>query len=157
MKNLLLPMAASLFFLVLASACTPTGRPTEGPQLSETPQRAEVENEASLVSALRAAGAQVELGDAVEKPFFTVTGQILTVNGLDLQIFEYETAEAMEADAAQISPDGSSVGTSMVMWTAPPHFFKGGRLLVLYLGGDEAMLDLLSKTIGEQFAGAEVR
>jgi hypothetical protein len=30
----------------------------------------------------------------------------------------------MEADATQVAPDGSSIGTTMVTWVEPPHFFK---------------------------------
>ena len=70
-----------------------------------------------------------------------------------MQVFEYKSAEAMEADAALVAPDDGSVGTSMVSWMATPHFFKSGRVLVLYVGDDAATLDLLKSTLGEQFAG----
>lgn len=114
---------------------------------------AAVEDYDSLVEALRAAGATVEPGDPVEQVFFTVTGQIIKVNGADVQVFEYETTEAMEADAAQVSPDGGSIGTSMVTWVATPHFYKAGRVLVLYVGDDPAIVDLLEGVLGLQFAG----
>ncbi|HKZ45013.1 MAG TPA: hypothetical protein VJZ78_08265 [Anaerolineales bacterium] len=110
-------------------------------------------DQTSLVGTLRGAGAEVELGDNVEQPFFTVAGQIIKVNGMDVQVFEYETAEALEADVAQISPDGGSVGTSMVGWIATPHFYKSGRLIALYVGDDQATLDLLEGALGAQFAG----
>lgn len=112
-----------------------------------------VEDQVSLMDALRAGGAEVEPGDVVEQAFFSVTGQILKANGADVQVFEYESAEAMEADAAQVSSDGGSIGTSMVMWVESPHFFKSGRVLVLYVGEDAAILDLLKGALGEQFAG----
>jgi hypothetical protein len=59
----------------------------------------------------------------------------------------------MEADAAQVAPDGGSIGTSMVTWVATPHFYKTGRILVLYVGDDQAILDLLEGALGPQFAG----
>jgi len=59
----------------------------------------------------------------------------------------------MEADAAQVASDGGSIGTSMVTWVEPPHFFKSGRVLVLYVGEDKAVIDLLKGPLGEQFAG----
>jgi hypothetical protein len=111
------------------------------------------EIQASLMNDLRTAGAKVEVGDSVEQAFFTVKGRIIKVNGADVQVFEYESAEAMEADASQVSADGGSVGTSMVAWMATPHFFKSGRVLVLYVGDDTVVLDLLKGTLGEQFAG----
>ncbi|HMB25548.1 MAG TPA: hypothetical protein VKP08_22060, partial [Anaerolineales bacterium] len=84
---------------------------------------------------------------------FSVEGQAVKVNGADLQIFEYENAAAMEEAASQVAPDGGSIGTSMVTWIDPPHFYKVGRIIVLYLGNDQAILDLLNKIIGSQFAG----
>ncbi len=95
----------------------------------------------------------MEPGDTIEQAFFSVTGQIIKVNGADVQVFEYGSAEAMEADASQVAPDGGAVGTSMVTWMATPHFFKAGRVLVLYVGDDAAVLDLLEPVLGEQFAG----
>lgn len=112
-----------------------------------------VEDFESLVAALRAAGVTVEPGEAVEQAFFTVPGQIIKVNDADVQVFVYGTAEAMEAEAAQVADDGGSIGTNMVTWVATPHFYKAGRILVLYVGDDQAILDLLQVALGPQFAG----
>jgi hypothetical protein len=95
----------------------------------------------------------VEPGGTIDQPFFKVQGQSLKVNGGDVQVYVYDTADAMEADASQISADGSSVGTNMVEWTGTPHFFKVGNLLVLYLGDDQTILGLLQTVLGSQFAG----
>jgi hypothetical protein len=144
-----------LMVLLLGLACSP--QPTPATEASATPNAAvqggEVEDQTSLIDALRAGGATVELGATVEQAFFTAAGQILKVNSKDVQVFEYETAEKMEADAAQIAPDGGAIGTSMVTWVEPPHFFKSGRVLVLYVGEDKAVIDLLKGALGEQFAG----
>ncbi|HEU0291310.1 MAG TPA: hypothetical protein VFR47_01145 [Anaerolineales bacterium] len=112
-----------------------------------------VEDQASLLAALQAAGATVNVGDAVIQDFFSPEGQIITVNGADIQVFEYESAEVMESEAALVAPDGGSIGTSMVTWMDAPHFYKAGRMIVLYVGGDSAILDLLENVIGPQFAG----
>lgn len=112
-----------------------------------------VEDQASLLSALKAAGATVEVGDSITQDFFSVEGQTVKVNGADLQVFEYENAQAMEKDASQVAPDGGSIGTSMVTWIDTPHFYKAGRIIVLYLGNDQTILGLLNKVIGAQFAG----
>jgi hypothetical protein len=155
MKRNLFSIVIVLMVLLLGLACSPQA--TSAPEASATPnpavQGGEVEDQTSLIDALRAGGAKVELGDTVEQAFFTVAGQILKVNGKDVQVFEYESAEKMEADAAQIAPDGGSIGTSMVTWVEPPHFFKSGRVLVLYVGEDKAVIDLLKGALGEQFAG----
>jgi hypothetical protein len=89
----------------------------------------------------------------VEQEFFTAAGQILKVNGADVQVFVYDTAEAMEAEAAQVAEDGGSIGTSMVTWMGPPHFYKLGRMIVLYVGDDSTVKALLEGVFGPQFAG----
>jgi len=148
------PFVISLLVMALfAAACG--GRPAAAGQKDEptASQAGPVQEMTSLVDALRAAGATVELGEPVEQAFFSVGGDILKVNGMDVQVFEYNSVEAMEADAIQVSDDGGSIGTSMVTWLAPPHFFKTGRILVLYVGDDQGILKLLEGLLGPQFAG----
>jgi hypothetical protein len=123
------------------------------PATSAANQGGLVKDYASLVNALKGAGATVEPGDDVEQPFFSVTGRIIKVNGQDVQVFEYPDAASTDAEAAQVSPDGSSVGASMMSWMARPHFFKAGRIIVLYVGGDSSVLNVLNAVLGPQFAG----
>ena len=70
-----------------------------------------------------------------------------------MHVFEYADESATEADAALISPDGGSIGTSMVTWVAAPHFYKIGKLIVLYVGNDSAVIKVLESVLGPQFAG----
>jgi hypothetical protein len=107
----------------------------------------------AVVSALEAAGAGVEVGGQIEQPFFSVNGQVLKVNGSDLQLFTYEDEAAAEAEAGQVAPDGSAVGTSSMMWLDTPHFYRSGSSIGLYLGDDSATLALLEEVFGPQFAG----
>lgn len=95
----------------------------------------------------------METGEPISQDFFTPEGSILKVNGADIQVFEYSSAEEMENEASQVSPDGGSIGTSMLMWVDAPHFYKSGRILVLYVGSNPTVLDLLETTLGQQFAG----
>lgn len=146
MKLRILPVL--LFIFVLAtSGCGSNATPSPSSQPNT------VQDLASLISTLQASGATVETGDPITQDFFGPEGHTLKVNGADLQVFEYENAEAMEKDASQVAPDGGSIGTSMVDWIDTPHFYKAGRIIVLYVGSDQAVLDLLQKTIGSQFAG----
>jgi hypothetical protein len=39
------------------------------------------------------------------------------------------------------------------MWIAPPHFFKSGRLILLYIGEAPAVLEALADTLEPQFRG----
>jgi len=82
-----------------------------------------------------------------------VKGQIITIGDQDVQVFEYRTVKAAELDARKVSSTGSSTVTSMPMWIAPPHFFKSGRLIVLYVGEKVSVLKALKDALGPQFAG----
>jgi hypothetical protein len=102
-----------------------------------------------LVDALRAAGATVEPAEEVEQAFFSVLGQKIMVNGVDIQVFEYADEAARKADSDQISADGTNIGTSMITWVDQPNFWINGRIIVLYVGKDGATIDLLSGVLGE--------
>jgi hypothetical protein len=152
MKNHTL-LVSLVIFALIASGCATASTPTSQPSPTLSPEPLAVEDTASLKAALEAAGAAVEMGDPISQEFFRPEGNILKVNGADVQVFEYESAEAMENEASQVAPDGGSVGTSMMMWVDTPHFYKTGRILVLYIGSDEIVLSLLDQVLGPQFAG----
>ena len=112
-----------------------------------------MEDQAGFITALEAAGATVELGEPISQPFFGVEGNIIKVNETDVQVFEYEGVEEMELDSSQITSDGSSSATTVITWIDTPHFYKSGRLIVLYVGRNEAILSLLESALGPPFAG----
>ena len=106
-----------------------------------------------LVDRLRHQGGTVEPGRTIEQPFFGVRGRLMRLDGSELQVYEYRDDDDARADAAKVSPTGGSIGTFMASWMAPPHFFKGSRLIVLYVGSDPAVLEALQRALGSQFAG----
>lgn len=142
--------ALLLIFALTVSSCGKTTTPVPS---TEPAQPATVEDQASFLAALQASNATAEIADSVTQDFFSPEGSIITVNEQDIQVFEYENKEAMENEASQVAPDGGSIGTSMVAWMDAPHFYKAGRIIVLYIGSDKTTLDLLEKVIGLQFAG----
>jgi len=149
MKSRALPVLLLMFGLIVVGCgngvtAAPTIASTESPV---------VEDQATLIAALKAAGETVEVGDSITQDFFRPEGHIIKVNGADVQVFEYESAAAMENEASQVAPDGGSIGTSMVSWMDAPHFYKTGRIIALYVGGDQTILDLLNMVLGAQFAG----
>ena len=141
-----------LVFTLMVSGCGKGATATPLLPTASTEPLA-VEDKASLIAALQASGATVETGEPVSQAFFSPEGSIIKVNGADVQVFEYESAEAMENEASQVAPDGGSIGTTMVTWVDTPHFYKAGRIIVLYIGSDETVLGLLEKVLGTQFAG----
>ena len=84
------------------------------------------------------------------------------MNSQVLEVFEYPYLASAEADAARISPDGTKIteksadnGTvaSDFFWPAPPHFYRNGTLIVLYVGGDVGIMEALEAVMNPQFAG----
>ena len=108
---------------------------------------------ASLVANLRAADARVEPGGKIDQPFLSVKGRLIKVNGEEVQVFQYRNAVQTDAQAALVSRNGRTVGTTKVHWLGPPHFYKREKLLVLYIGGNDQVLKVLEATLGRQFAG----
>ena len=145
---------SSLVIVVLSAvflaACAGNG----GVQVTPTPDLYVVDR-AGLIDALNAADAVREVGDPVMQEYFSVGGASVKVRESDILVFEYETAEAMEADASLVASDGGSIGTTMLFWVATPHFFKAGRIIVVYIGDDAEMLSQLESLLGAQFAGRE--
>lgn len=114
---------------------------------------------AGLINALPACALTVESVGSVEQPFLQPeSGMVLQLSGGDLvqpaeiQVFEYGDAERATDDAAQIGPAGHPP-TMMISWLATPHFYQAGRLIVLYVGDDQAVVDLLTTLLGAPFAG----
>jgi len=89
----------------------------------------------------------------VEQPFFSIKGSMIKVHGEDVQVFQYANAAAADAEVLPISRDGMAVGTRKIFWVGAPHFFKQGRLLVLYVGDNQKVMETLATVLGRQFAG----
>jgi hypothetical protein len=70
-----------------------------------------------------------------------------------LYIYLYEDNKKAKEDASKISKDGYSNDRASVSWTAEPHFYIKGNIIVLYLGGDKNILSDLNDILGKQFAG----
>ena len=107
----------------------------------------------TLVASLRAAGLTVRPAQEISQPFLSVKGRVIGVNGGEVQVFEYQDADAAAAEAARVSPDGRSVAETWINWVATPHFYGSGKLVVLYLGDDSTVIDGLKAALGTQFAG----
>lgn len=116
----------------------------------------------SVVRSLRAAGATVteqESGGSVG--FLHGAPHPLKVNGEDVTIFEYGAPALADLDASTISADGSTFHNGfgpfgsviMVDYIAPPHFYKTGRVIALYVGSDAETLRLLREVFDPPFAG----
>jgi len=147
-----LSLLGVLAVLIVLTACGQIA--FAGDQESEADAGGSAElDTAGLIDVLKAAGASVEPEGQVNQDFFSVTGQTILLNGQSVQVFEYADAAQAEAEASEISEDGGSVGTSMIMWIDAPHFYRSGKLIVLYVGSDAGATAALEAALGAQIAG----
>lgn len=137
------PLVIVLVVAFVLTACS--GRPASA--------SSEQFGTSELIEALHSQGVDAKVGDSVEQAFFSVTGNFINLNEESVQVFEYESVEAMERDAARVDPDGGSIGTTMVTWVATPHFYKKGHIIVLYIGDNAEILKMFESILGPQFAG----
>lgn len=147
------PLLISCLLFLSAIGATGCGKDLFGQSRDQKSRDPSTMDRAALLDALRAKGVSVEADGDVEQPFLSITGQMVKIHGEDVQIFEYPDAATMEAQAARVSPDGSTIGAAKPFWVGTPHFFKRGKLLVLYVGEEDRVSKTLEAIMGRQFAG----
>ncbi|HXG55134.1 MAG TPA: hypothetical protein VNJ03_07110 [Vicinamibacterales bacterium] len=110
----------------------------------------------SLVDALRGQQATVRVVEQLPRdshPYFSVPATVVEVNGETVSVFRYARTSDADREAATIAPNGGGVGTSLVSWMGPPHFYKKDTLVVLYVGSAPTVTAALAAALGPQIAG----
>ncbi|HEX9069082.1 MAG TPA: hypothetical protein VF807_09955, partial [Ktedonobacterales bacterium] len=98
-----------------------------------------------LQAAVRAAGAEVSVQvtpDQRASPLVSGAPHGLLINGSAVSVYDYTFIAQADLDARGISADGTQMSSGIgptrraiaVDWIAPPHWFKRGRVIVLYVG-----------------------
>ena len=105
----------------------------------------------SIAEELRTSGLALSDAGEVEQPFLSVKGRVYTIEGGDLQVYTYASEAAAQADAAKISPAGE-IENAQVHWMAPPHFYRTGNTLAIYIGNAPGALEVLRRVLGAPFA-----
>ena len=148
-----------LVVLLLFGACAPQSEShgCDGP----------ASDHVMLVDRLRCSAIQVDVGDAVTLPVLRPPGTKLLLSGggvsgrAEVQSFNYDDTDLgtdgraiSEADALKFAADGSLVDRSQtIYYSGTPHLFRRDRVLVIYAGDDRAVVAVLTKLLGNQFAG----
>lgn len=86
-------------------------------------------------------------------PYFSVPATVVEMNGETVSVFRYARTSDADREAATIAPNGGSIGTSMLSWMGPPHFYKKDALIVLYVGTSPTVTAALTAALGPQIAG----
>lgn len=129
-----------------------------------------VRDHVGFIDALRCDGFRAEPTGQTTLPPLRVPGTIVLVTDLrsarlsapaELTSFWYDDTDLggdaraiVEADARKFAPDGSLRDPSQhIYYGGTPHLFRRERVLVIYTGDDRAMVEVLSRLLGPQFAG----
>lgn len=117
-----------------------------------------------LIASLGTSGATVENNGRVPAqdlfPGENITLWHLSVNGNNINVFEFSDTAVREAVSQNISPRGDEYtytegeNSVSVMWDGEgvPHFWAQDNLIVNYWGEDTAVLAVLNAVLGQPFA-----
>lgn len=120
-----------------------------------TPFDGTVTDYTSLIDAIQSRGVLVQYVDeiAAESSSFSVPIKVISVGGADVQVYEFQNESDAKASSMMISEDGTEIGTSIIRWIDTPHFYTKGNIIVLYVGQNPEITNLLESFLGKQFAG----
>ena len=113
-----------------------------------------------LELSLEAKGADVEYdGQSGVSKRFGLLPTEMKVNGEQVLVYEFGPGSAAVEASKTVSSDGPSFKTAdglvmSVMLIAPPHFYLFGNAIILYVGNDEGIGELLD-SVATQFAGSK--
>ena len=159
MKRCLVLVSTLLVFCaVFFAGCAKPPPPAAETETTDT-------NYASLVQKLREAGTTVEFVSDIRhpEPIFPATSKSISINDEPAQVYEFQDEATAQTEARNVWPDGSTIGPQppegnpgMIVsfnWIAPPHWYQSGKLIVIYLGENQSIMELLESLLGTQFAG----
>ena len=150
--------------VLLVGGCGDSGpaSPTPAPPPTSSVRADKASDLGTLVALLQETGLSVNIEPQSTEFLFSVDGKAVAVNDQVIEVFEYPYLASAEADAARVSPDGTKITeksadsgrvASDFFWHAPPHFYRSGTLIVLYVGDDATIKEALEEVVGPQFAG----
>jgi len=87
------------------------------------------------------------IGTTIGLPF-SVGPTRVEVDGREIRVFEYTDVASRASDSSAITMGGYQVHGSPVEWPTQPLFWAEGRVLVLYVGEDGALIDILTRVLG---------
>jgi len=123
-----------------------------------TPFEGKATDYSSLIDAIKSRGVLVKpVGEiSSESSSFSIPTKVISVGGSNVQIFEFASESDAKAASLTVSEDGTKIGTSIIAWIDTPHFYTSGKLVVLYVGQNPELVNLLESFLGKQFAGMQI-
>ncbi len=90
--------------------------------------------------------------DRLTQPLFSVPDDPMLVNGEVVHVYAYEQQGQANAEQVRITDNGVELNGQIVQLQGTPHFFRAGRLIVLYLGQDQTVLQALQNILGPEIS-----
>jgi hypothetical protein len=107
----------------------------------------------SFVSGLELGGheVRVEQHESKTNDIFGVRGQTVSFDRTRVWAFEYPTERAAQRLQHSVNDEGSEIGLWVIDW-AGQHLYRGGALIVVYLGERNSAISTLQDLLGTEFA-----
>lgn len=84
----------------------------------------------------------------ISVPFFQPQGTMVRAGTEGIQIYEYDTRAALEADLRTITAYARRAGNLALVWKSEPYFYRSGNRIILYVGADETIRATLAELFG---------
>jgi hypothetical protein len=112
-----------------------------------------------IVPRLEQVGVKPESPQPEPPGVLEVKSTVYEVPGGELHVFNFRNEQIAKEAAARIQPDGYTIQNTMginqaVDWAAPPHWYRLGNQIAVYIGMSSEVTDALDEAAGPQFAGA---
>jgi hypothetical protein len=158
-------VTACVTLVALGVSCTGTRTDKASPSAATstnpaTPSAQPVTDYSSFTQALETSGFAIRPGGRTGLPasLLAVPGQHVRIDGKQISVFEYPSEKALDKVRSAISPRGDQIptaggGLAIINWDDAPRFYGSGKLLVLYFGDKQNMLDALEHLLGPPLAG----
>lgn len=109
----------------------------------------------ALINSLKDKGYDPQVKDA-EKGFLAGTRKIINIGDEKLEVYTYDSNDAMDKDAKLIALDGFMYDDKDLRWDSYPHFYKNSNFIIQYIGKNYKTLCDLKNIIGDQFIGMDI-
>lgn len=133
------------------------------PTPSPIPSPSTVQDYASFISYIKDLGLGVGSETKAYSDIYSGNITEVIVNGETMYLIEYSSEDEMSKRASEISPnastiektlaDGSKQTINIEKSSIPTHYFKKGKIILIYAGNNESILKILEEIFGQQFAG----
>lgn len=112
----------------------------------------------AIIKDLKSKGFNPEVTNTKAKDnqkIFSVDKQIVKIKGGELSLYEYpmDSKGKLEGDIKSIQDNGKMINGTTMTWNTAPHFYKKGRVLVVYDGDSQEIIKALNEILGNPLMG----